>query len=249
MKDLERATGVGRETIRFYIRTGLLPEPDRPGRNVAWYDRTFVERIALIKELREKRFLPLHAIRAILGAGEAPPSRTEVQTLLELDGKLFPSMAGVPALAPERLSDLARRSGLPASEIERLERGGAIAIVRREGERWLEGDDVRLVEAWAKVRQAGFTDALGFGPENIDLYVEFVQALARQELRLFAQGIAGRVDTEQARRMAEDGITLINQVITLLRKRVLLRYIAEGNVPPAPPRRSARRRPSPPKRR
>ena len=38
MRDLERATGVGRETIRFYIREGLLPEPERPGRNVAWYD-------------------------------------------------------------------------------------------------------------------------------------------------------------------------------------------------------------------
>ena len=30
MRDLERATGVGRETIRFYIREGLLPEPARP---------------------------------------------------------------------------------------------------------------------------------------------------------------------------------------------------------------------------
>ena len=62
MKDLERATGVGRETIRFYIREGLLPEPARPGRNVAWYDGAFIERIQLIKELQQKRFLPLHAI-------------------------------------------------------------------------------------------------------------------------------------------------------------------------------------------
>ena len=36
MKDLERTTGVGREAIRFYIREGLLPEPERPSRNVAW---------------------------------------------------------------------------------------------------------------------------------------------------------------------------------------------------------------------
>ena len=46
MQDLERATGVGRETIRFYIREGLLPQPERPNRNVAWYDESFVERIA-----------------------------------------------------------------------------------------------------------------------------------------------------------------------------------------------------------
>ena len=63
--------GVGRETIRFYIREGLLPEPERPGRNVAWYDESFVERIALIKELQQKRFLPLQVIKAIV-AGDAP---------------------------------------------------------------------------------------------------------------------------------------------------------------------------------
>lgn len=52
MQDLERATGVGRETIRFYIREGLLPQPERPNRNVAWYDEAFVARVGLIKELQ-----------------------------------------------------------------------------------------------------------------------------------------------------------------------------------------------------
>ena len=232
MKDLERATGVGRETIRYYIREGLLPEPHRPGRNVAWYDAAFAERIRLIKELQQKRFLPLHAIKAILGSGgdTAPPSRSEVQTLLELDGKLFPPIAGVPTAPAERLGALARRTALTIGEIERLAKTGAIAIVRRDGERWVEGDAIRIVELWGKMREAGFHDALGFGPDNLEIYVEFVQALAREELRLFSKGIAGRVTPDGARRMAEDGITLLNQLIALLRKDTLLRYIAERNV-------------------
>ena len=241
MKDLERATGVGRETIRFYIREGLLPEPARPGRNVAWYDGSFVERVGLIKELQEKRFLPLHAIKAILGGGHALPSRNEVQTLLELDGKLFLPVAGVPAMPPVRFRELARRVGLPLAEMDRLARAGAVAVVRRDGERWLEGDDIRVVEVWAKLRHAGYSDVLGFSPDNIGLYVEFVQALAREELHLFTRGITGRVDTDRARRMAEDGITIVNQLIALLRKRALLRYIAEGNVPRTPSRRRGRR--------
>ena len=97
MQDLERATGVGRETIRFYIREGLLPEPERPSRNVAWYDESFVERVALIKELQQKRFLPLHVIKAIVG-NDAAPSRDEVRTLLELDGKLFPAVGSAPEM-------------------------------------------------------------------------------------------------------------------------------------------------------
>jgi DNA-binding transcriptional MerR regulator len=244
MKDLERATGVGRETIRFYIREGLLPEPRRPGRNVAWYDASFVERVGLIKELQQKRFLPLHAIKTILGAAEgAPrPSRTEVETLLELDGKLFPAMAGAPAAPSERVGALAARTGLPVGDIEGIAEAGAVAIVRRDGERWVEGDAIRIVELWGRMRQAGYSEALGFDPAQIALYVEFVQALARQELRVFTQGVAGRVTTEGARGMAEDGIVLVNQLIGLLRKQTLLRYIAEGNVPPEPKRSPRRRR-------
>jgi len=242
MKDLERATGVGRETIRFYIREGLLPEPARPGRNVAWYDGAFIERIRLIKELQQKRFLPLHAIKAILGEGHAPPTRNEVQTLLQLDGKLFQPVAGLPAMPPVQLRDLARRVRLPVAEIERLARAGAVAIIRRDGERWLEGDDVGVVEVWAKIRHAGYAPDLGFSADNAGLYVEFVEALAREELHLFTQGITGRVDAERARRMAEDGITMVNQLISLLRKRALLRYIAEGNVPRPSSRRGRRAR-------
>src|SRR4029453_18005333 len=65
MRDLERATGARPETIRFYIREGLLPVPERAGRNVAWYNESFIDRIALIKELQRKRYLPLHAIKAL----------------------------------------------------------------------------------------------------------------------------------------------------------------------------------------
>lgn len=234
MRDLERITGVGRETIRFYIREGLLPEPERTGRNSAWYDVRFVERLRLVRELRQKRFLPLHVIKAIVG-GDAAPSRDEVRTLVELDGKLFPAVAGMPATEAERLTAVAKRAGLPAAEIRALAETGALEITMRGGREWLEEPAIHMVELWAKVRQAGFSDALGFGPHRLRLYVDLVSWLAREELRMFTQGLTGRVTTEQAVRMAEDGITLVNPIIGLLRRQMLLRYIAQGNVPPQPP--------------
>jgi DNA-binding transcriptional MerR regulator len=241
MRDLERATGVGRETIRFYIREGLLPEPKRLGRNVAWYEPSFVDRIALIKELQQKRFLPLHVIRSILGGDGAAPSRNEVRALLELDGKLFPAVAGDPAQSPERVESIARRTRLRAAEVRTIATTGAIELVRRDGGDWVEGDAVRIVEIWSALRRSGFTTDLGFRAEQLRLYVDMVRWLAREELRLFTRGIAARVETETARRMAEAGITHLNQLIGLLRKMTLLRYIAEGNVPPARPRPSASR--------
>jgi len=237
MKDLERATGVGREAIRFYIREGLLPEPERPGRNVAWYDDSFVDRIALIKELQRKRYLPLHAIKALVD-GDTPPSRAEVDALLAIDGTLYRGRA--PAEA--RVGDVAKRTGLSIREIHRLADAEAIELVTRQGAQWLSGDGIRFVERWAALRNAGYAERLGFRPENLRVYVDFVRWLAREELRMFTRGVAGRVDAEAASRMAEQGIEIVNELIGLLRKATLLRYIAEGNLPEAasrPPRVSS----------
>jgi DNA-binding transcriptional MerR regulator len=230
MKDLERATGVGREAIRFYIREGLLPEPERPGRNVAWYDDSFVERISLIKHLQQERFLPLSVIKGIVGSASAP-SPAEVQALRQLDGKLG-VQEGKAALRPaEKLSALARRVNLPAAEIRELAAVGAVEIAVRGGAQWLEGRSVAIIEEWAAIRQAGFSDDLGFGVHDAKLYVELVQWLARQELRIFTKGVTDKVDPARARAMARHGIDGLNRILALLREATLLRYIAAGNLP------------------
>ena len=238
MQDLERATGVGRETIRFYIREGLLPEPDRPSRNVAWYDERFVERMALIKELQQKRFLPLQVIKAIVGT-EAVPPRGEVQALIELDGKLFPAVAGA-EMPAERVTDVARRTGLKAAEIRQLAEADLLEIATHDGDQWLDDTAIRIAELWGKLRQAGFSPELGFGPENMRLYVDFVRWLAREELRIFSHGVAGKVGVETSVRMAESGISLVNQILSLLRKATILRYVSEGNLVEQSPRNAPR---------
>jgi predicted DNA-binding transcriptional regulator AlpA len=229
MQDLERATGVGRETIRFYIREGLLPQPDRPSRNVAWYDPSFVERLALIKELQQKRFLPLQVIKAIVG-NDAEPPRDEVMALLVLDGKLFPAVGGGAEMPAKRLTEVARRTGLKGSEIRQLAATGLVDVETRDGDQWLDDTAIRIVEVWAKMRQAGYTDDLGFNPDNLRIYVDFVRWLAREELRIFSHGVTGRVDVETSVRMAESGVNLMNQMIGIFRKATILRYIAAGNL-------------------
>lgn len=46
MRELEARSGVGRETIRCYIREGLLPEPARAARNSASYTLERRRRVA-----------------------------------------------------------------------------------------------------------------------------------------------------------------------------------------------------------
>lgn len=59
MRELEARTGVNRETIRVYLRVGLLPEPARPKPNVADYDDTHVAGIQAIQRLQRDYRLPL----------------------------------------------------------------------------------------------------------------------------------------------------------------------------------------------
>jgi DNA-binding transcriptional MerR regulator len=66
MSELAERSGVSSGTIKHYLREGLLPEPVRTSRNMAYYPEEFVDRIRLIKRLQEERFLPLRHIRDVL---------------------------------------------------------------------------------------------------------------------------------------------------------------------------------------
>ena len=230
MKDLERATGVGRETIRFYIREGLLPAPDRPAKNVAWYDESFVERILVVKKLQTERYLPLAVIKSLVSSDDAP-AKAEVETLLDLDRTLTPATRDRSARPPERLSVLAKRVGLSAKEILAMAKTEAIAVVTRGGDQWLEGRDIALVELWANARRAGYTEDVGFSADTLRMYVDFSRWIVREELRNFTSRVTGKVDSERLKRMAEVGIPNSGEILRLIHERVMLDAIARGNVP------------------
>ena len=58
MSEPAERSGVSAGTIKHYPREGLLPEPVKTSRNMAYYLPDFVERIRLIKRLQEERFMP-----------------------------------------------------------------------------------------------------------------------------------------------------------------------------------------------
>ncbi len=241
MKDLEKLAGVGRETIRFYIQSGLLPQPERRGRNVALYDVSFVDRIRLIKELQQKRFLPLNVIKDIVRS-EGARVPAALQTIIDLDRHLFRA-AGIDLRRPPvRLGDVAERTSVSTSEIRELARIGAIEITTENRTEWLHDPDVRVVEIWGQVREAGFSEALGVSPQSLRIYVDAVRQLAEQELRLFAGGVIGKTEGKNALGMAEAAIEFGNQLIGVVRASLLLRRFAHADVSSLPAARRTTRR-------
>ena len=119
MKELAEASGVPSATIKHYLREGLLPEPVRTSRNMAYYPPEFVDRIRTIKRLQEERFMPLRLIRELLEQSDRPRTpRREVLERYELPANVLDRLAEIGVLTPTR-------SGYDADDLAIVE-----AIVR-----------------------------------------------------------------------------------------------------------------------
>ena len=70
MNELSRATGVPKSTILHYLNEGLLPEPVRTSRNMAYYAEECIDRIRFIQDLKRRHRLSLSEIRQVLRSKE-----------------------------------------------------------------------------------------------------------------------------------------------------------------------------------
>lgn len=219
MQELSKKTGVPPGTIRYYIGEGLLPKPIKTHRNMAYYDEGYVRRIKLIKELQEKRYLPLSIIKQMLEQSESSMETEEVKTLLDLEGKLFKNISNLPEFEPPNPKELSARTGVALEFIEQLEEVG---VISRNAYDLYDEDCVRIVEILAKLRDAGYTDEAGFTSDHIRMYKEMIEVMARQEVRTFSRAVTGKLTFEEMTEMAETGIDLLNSLIGILRKRLIL---------------------------
>ena len=81
--DLARATGCNIETIRYYEKTGLLPDPPRTDAGYRIYSAAHATRLRFILRARELGF-SMEDIRGLMGLEDgAPPTCAEVKERTE----------------------------------------------------------------------------------------------------------------------------------------------------------------------
>ncbi|MEO7094624.1 MAG: MerR family transcriptional regulator, partial [Polyangiales bacterium] len=182
MSMLARLSGVPAATIKHYVKEGLLPEPSRTSRNMAYYDASFVPRIRRIKELQRTRFLPLKVIRRVLDeASLDSPEDTMTATIARVLEQTAPD--------EHRTADALLRSGLPPEQLELLVDLGAVSpLSGAGGDRVFAGDDLEILRVLGAARTAGLTAEM-LPLTIIGEYTRALSALVRAELRMFREGV------------------------------------------------------------
>jgi DNA-binding transcriptional MerR regulator len=212
MKELERETGIGRETIRYYIREGLMPAPERPKRNVALYGAAHVARLKLIKRLQSERHLPLSLIKTIV-ANEAENPATGFEAFIGLESRLGPLLSEGSALGPRLLADVLEAVAMSMEDARRLEELDVITVERRADGEWLNARNARLLELIGKSRAVGFTPEAGYSVEIYGIYAEVMNVLAHRSVVQFYRLLGNRISTEIAAPMAAEGVNNINEMM------------------------------------
>ncbi len=212
MRELAAASGVPGPTIKHYLREGLLPEPVKTSRNMAYYPPEFVERIKLIKRLQEERFMPLKAIKNVL---DEDPDRA--RAMLELGDQILDR-----ALAGERsrtsAAEVRKRYGVPKEVLDRL----AEIELLTPNSRGYTPSDVNIIEAIGRFRAGGYDEQVGFTVYDTLRYKAALEELVRQEVDVVMDRLAGEVPPERVVELLEAGAQPLKDFIAALHTKLMV---------------------------
>ena len=212
MRELAEASGVSAGTIKHYLREGLLPEPVKTSRNMAYYPPEFVDRIRLIKQLQEERFMPLKLIKSML---EEDPDRA--RALVELEDRILErALAGEQARTSA--AELRRRYDVPQEVLDRL----AELEVISPNSRGYGPSDVEIVEAISRFRAGGYDERIGFTVYDTLRYRSALEQLVKEEVQVLLDRLAGEVDTDRAVELIEAGAEPLRDLIAALHQKLLV---------------------------
>ncbi len=215
MSELVEASGVPAATIKHYLREGLLPEPIKTSRNMAWYRPETVERIALIRRLQDERFMPLKAIRAVLDEDSE-----QAMALLEVEDSILER-----ALSGERTrtggAEVRKAYGIPAEVLDRLAEIGILT----PNSRGYSPEDVRIIEAISRFRAGGYDEQTGFTVYDTLRYRSALEELVREEVDVLMERLGDELSDDQARRLIESGVEPLRDFIAALHTKLMLEEV------------------------
>jgi DNA-binding transcriptional MerR regulator len=213
MAELAEQSGVSAGTIKHYLREGLLPEPVRTSRNMAYYPPEFVERIRLIKRLQEDRFMPLRLIKGVI---DEDPERAHA--LIELEDRIIERAAAAQERGRVSRAEVRRRYEVPDNVLERLED----LKILSPNSRGYDPDEVKIIEAISRFRAGGYDERIGFTVYDAVRYREALQPLVEEEVGVLLERLVGEVDVDRAEEIIAAGTEPLRELIGAIHSKLLL---------------------------
>jgi DNA-binding transcriptional MerR regulator len=212
MSELAERSGVSAATIKHYLREGLLPDPVKTSRNMAYYPPEFVERIRLIKRLQEERFMPLKAIRQLLADDPDRAAR-----LVEVEDRIIERALG--GTDDDRLSreDAIERYGVPGTVLDKL----AELEILTPDERGYDAEDRKIIEAISRFRAGGYDEAIGFTVYDTLRYRDALVPLVAEEIRVLLDRLAREVEPDRAAEIVASGIEPLRDLLGAMHSKLL----------------------------
>jgi DNA-binding transcriptional MerR regulator len=212
MSELAEASGVSAGTIKHYLREGLLPDPVKTSRNMAYYPPEFVDRIQLIKRLQEERFMPLKAIKRVLADD---PDRA--RALVEVEDKILARAQRSESSRTSR-AEAERRYGIPRDALDRLEEIGVLT----PNSRGYSELDARMLEAISRFRAGGYDEQIGFTVYDTLRYKSALESLVKEEVEVVLERLAGDVEPDRIVELLEAGSVPLRDLIAAMHSKLLL---------------------------
>jgi DNA-binding transcriptional MerR regulator len=192
MSELAALSGVPAATIKHYLREHLLGKPARrTHRNMAYYDARLADRVKLIKQLQNERFLPLKVIGELLEPSPGARIRDDLDRAERAQlGALAPAVAIALDRGVERTrADILASMPVTEAELDWLDRAGIVSPVVTGGVVVYRGVDVELLQVLADIRGQALGDI--FPLSLVEPYAAAVRAMIRVEIDMFRRRVQG----------------------------------------------------------
>jgi DNA-binding transcriptional MerR regulator len=213
VSELADASGVSVGTVKHYLREGLLPEPVKTSRNMSYYPPDFVDRIRLIKQLQEERFMPLRVIKSML---DAEPERA--RALVELEDRILEHALKGEERTRMSSAEVRKRYEIPEEVLDRLAELGVLT----PSTRGYSVSDVAIIEAISRFRAGGYSEAIGFTVYDTVRYKRALEQLVKEEVEVLTERLAGEKSPDAVVKLIEAGAEPLRDLIAALHTKLLV---------------------------
>jgi DNA-binding transcriptional MerR regulator len=213
ISELAEASGVSAGTIKHYLREGLLPEPVKTSRNMSYYPADFVDRIRLIKQLQEERFMPLRVIRSML---DDEPERA--RALVELEDRILEHALKGEERTRVSAAEVRERYDMPQEVLDRLAELGVLTPAKRG----YTSSDVGIIEAIGRFRAGGYVETIGFTVYDTVRYKRALEALVKEEVDVLTERLAGERSPDEVVQLIEAGAEPLRDLIAAMHTKLLV---------------------------